>query len=80
MQWVTGALSLEVKRLGHEADYSPPSSAEVKNAWSYNSTPPIRLHGVVFSLKKARVQVSLYLSVICMGMKLDLSLYGKNID
>jgi len=39
MQWVTGALSLEVKRLGHEADYSPPSSAEVKNAWSYILTP-----------------------------------------
>jgi len=25
----------------------PPSSAEVKNAWSYTSTPPIRLHSVV---------------------------------
>jgi hypothetical protein len=32
-----------------EADNSPPSSAEVKNAWSYNSTPPICLHGVVLS-------------------------------
>jgi hypothetical protein len=30
----------EVRRLGHEADHSPPSSAEVKNAWSYISTPP----------------------------------------
>jgi hypothetical protein len=29
-QWVPGALSLGVKRLGHEADHSPPSSAEVK--------------------------------------------------
>jgi hypothetical protein len=38
MQWVTGTLSLEVKRPGCEADHSPPSSAEVKNAWSYNST------------------------------------------
>jgi hypothetical protein len=35
----TGALSLGVKRLGREADHSPPSSAEVKNAWSYTSTP-----------------------------------------
>jgi hypothetical protein len=34
---------------GHEADHSPPSSAKVKNAWSYTSTPPIRLHGVVLS-------------------------------
>jgi hypothetical protein len=27
IQWVPGALSLGVKRLAHEADYSPPSSA-----------------------------------------------------
>jgi hypothetical protein len=38
-----------VKRPGREADHSPPCSAEVKNAWSYTSTPPIRLHGVVLS-------------------------------
>jgi hypothetical protein len=31
-------LSLGVKRPGCEADYSPPSSAEVKNAWSYTFT------------------------------------------
>jgi hypothetical protein len=30
IQWVPGALSLGVKRLGHEADHSPPSSAKVK--------------------------------------------------
>jgi hypothetical protein len=30
IQWVLGALSLGVKRLGSEADHSPPSSAEVK--------------------------------------------------
>jgi hypothetical protein len=29
-QWLTGDLSLEVKRPGREADHSPPSSAEVK--------------------------------------------------
>jgi len=34
---------------GREADHSPPSSAEVKNAWSYTSTPPICLHGVVLN-------------------------------
>jgi hypothetical protein len=33
--WVPG-----VKRWRREADYSPPSSAEVENAWSYTSTPP----------------------------------------
>jgi hypothetical protein len=49
IQWVPGVLSLGVKRSGHEADHSPPSNAEVKNAWSYTSTPPIRLNGVVRS-------------------------------
>jgi hypothetical protein len=38
-QWVLGALSLGVKRPGREADRSPPSSAKVKNAWSYKSIP-----------------------------------------
>jgi hypothetical protein len=39
IQWVPGALSLRVKWPGCEANHSPPSSAEVKNAWSYTSTP-----------------------------------------
>jgi hypothetical protein len=34
---------------GREADHLPPSSSEVKNAWSCTSTPPVRLHGVVLS-------------------------------
>jgi hypothetical protein len=41
------ALFLGVKRPEREADHSPPSSAEVKDAWSYTTTPPICLHGVV---------------------------------
>jgi hypothetical protein len=49
IQWVPGDLSLGVKRPGHKADHSHPSSAEVKNAWSYNSTPSIRLQGVALS-------------------------------
>jgi len=40
--WVPGALSLRVKWPGREADHSPSSSAEVKNAWSYTSTPQWR--------------------------------------
>jgi hypothetical protein len=47
--WIQGALFLGIKRPGCEADHSPPSSAQVENAWSYNSTPPICLHGVVLS-------------------------------
>jgi hypothetical protein len=59
IQWVAGVLSRGVKRPRREADYSPPSNAEVKNAWSYTSTPQyvfmawclikqwIRLYGMV---------------------------------
>jgi hypothetical protein len=39
IQWVLEALSLGVKWLESEVDHSSPSSAEVKNAWSYTSTP-----------------------------------------
>jgi len=35
-----------VKRPGRETNNSSLSSAELKNAWNYTSTPPIRLHGV----------------------------------
>jgi hypothetical protein len=49
IQWVPEFLSLVVKRPECEAYHSPPSTAEVKNAWRYNSTPPTRLHGVVLS-------------------------------
>jgi len=48
IQRVPGALSPGVERPGHEADHSP-TSVEVKNAWSYTSTLPIRLHGVVLN-------------------------------
>jgi len=40
---------LGVKLPGRIADHSHPSSAEVKNAWSFTSTHPIRLHDVVLS-------------------------------
>jgi len=43
------ALSLGVKRPEREANHSPPSRAEIENAWSYTSTPPISLHAVVLS-------------------------------
>jgi hypothetical protein len=36
----TGDLTPEVKRPVREADKSPPSNVEVKNEWSYTSTPP----------------------------------------
>jgi hypothetical protein len=35
-----------VKRSRRYVDHPPPPKAEVKNEWSYTSTPPIHLHGV----------------------------------
>jgi hypothetical protein len=61
LQWVPGALSPEGRRPGRETDHSPPSSAEVKNEWSYTSTPRIRLHGVVLSYEKHRDNFMFYL-------------------
>jgi hypothetical protein len=49
IQWVPGALSHGLKRPWREADHSRPSSAEVKNAWSYTTTLPIHLYGAVLS-------------------------------
>jgi hypothetical protein len=34
IKWVPG-----LKRQGHEADHSPPTSAEAKKMWIYKSTP-----------------------------------------
>jgi hypothetical protein len=57
-------LSMGIKRRGHKTHHSPPSSAEVKNAWNCTSTPPyafmtwclvkkeIHFHGVVLKLHK----------------------------
>jgi hypothetical protein len=39
IQWITGGLTLWVKRQGREAGHSPSSSAEVKNEWIRTFTP-----------------------------------------
>jgi hypothetical protein len=57
-QCVPGALSLGVKWPGREADHSPPSSAEVKNEWSYTSTPQYAF--VAWCSVKAQGQLYLY--------------------
>jgi hypothetical protein len=52
IQWVTGAFTSGVKWPGRETDHSLPSSAEVKNAWSYNPNPPTTLtYFINFSLQ-----------------------------
>jgi hypothetical protein len=38
LQWAPGALCPEVKRLWSKVKHLSPSSAEIKNAWSYTST------------------------------------------
>jgi hypothetical protein len=59
IQWVPGALSLGVKQPGREVDHSSPSSAEVKNAWSYTSTPQYDL--IAWCLVKHRDNLTFYL-------------------
>jgi hypothetical protein len=44
IQWIPG-----VKRPGREANHSPTSSAEVKNTWSFTSSPSVRLHGAALN-------------------------------
>jgi hypothetical protein len=39
VQWSPGSLFLKVKRQGHEADHSPPSSAKVKKGGSITPHP-----------------------------------------
>jgi hypothetical protein len=51
IQWVPGALSLEVKLPGHEVDHSPPSSAAVKEWVELYLHSPILLHGLVLIKK-----------------------------
>jgi hypothetical protein len=53
------AFSLGLKLPVRQADHSPPSSAEVKNAWSYTSTPPNTLSCRAAQLK-AQGQLHFY--------------------
>jgi len=45
IQWVPGALSLGIKQPDCEAGHSLLFNVEVKNTWSYISTPLICLQG-----------------------------------
>jgi hypothetical protein len=46
----------EAKHPAREANHSSPCSVEVKNAWSYNSTPPIYLHSGGCAVKGVGLQ------------------------
>jgi len=58
IQWVPGALSLRVKRLGREADHTPLSSAEVKGVELYIHSP-ILLHGMELLKTSVLLQIIL---------------------
>jgi len=73
IQWIPGALSLGVKWPGHEADHSPPSSAEIKECMELYLHSSIHLHGVVLSLKKAHGQ--LYLLPLPLGLTETYNVY-----
>jgi hypothetical protein len=45
---------------GGKADYSLPSSAEVKNERSYTFTPPVRLHGVALNEGDIPLRVAVF--------------------
>jgi hypothetical protein len=61
IQWVSGALSLGVKRWSVKLITYLQLVPKSKNEWSYTFTPPIRLHGVVLKLQKHRNNFTLYL-------------------
>jgi hypothetical protein len=70
IQWVQGVLSLGVKRPGREAGHSPPSSAEVKNEWSYTSTPQYVF--MAWCLVKHRENLPFYLPSTCSSQSVNI--------
>jgi hypothetical protein len=66
IQWVPGTLSLGVKQWGHEAHHSTPSSAKVKNVWSYTSTPQYAF--MAWSSVKKRTGTTLPLPYLPLNM------------
>jgi hypothetical protein len=55
LQWAPRDLSLGVKRPKREADNSPPSNADIKNAWSY--TPILQYAFMAWFSVKVRGQL-----------------------
>ena len=61
-----------VKRPAREIDYFNPSSAEVKNEWSYTSAPPICLHVVN---RQLYFYVCMYVLYVCMYVCMYIRMY-----
>jgi hypothetical protein len=71
IQWVPGALSLGVKRLGRETDYSPASSTEVKEwveLYIHSRNTPSWLGA---ELKEAQGQLYFYLYLTRVYLKVS---------
>jgi hypothetical protein len=68
----TGSSFHEVKRRVRQVDHSPPSSAEVKHAWSYTSAPPYVF--MVWCLVKHRDNFTFYLYITILIFSYHLSL------
>jgi hypothetical protein len=62
------------ERPGREAEHSPPSSAEVSNAWSYTSTPQYALLAQVSVKEKHRhdFTFTLYIYVVLISVCEDI--------
>jgi hypothetical protein len=81
IQWIPWSLSVRVKRSRCEADHSPPSSAEVKIAWSNTSTPYIVM---AWCSVKAQEQLYIYLMPrnytikVCLGGGGEVSLHASH--
>jgi hypothetical protein len=75
VKWVPGVLYRGLKRLRHEADRLPPTSAEGKNERSYTSTPYTCFQGVYSNFTFLKVMVKktnmLQLTSKFLGLKID---------
>jgi len=52
----TEVIPQDEKRPGSDVKYSTPTSVEVRNQWSYTSSPPTCLHGVARKVMWMEVQ------------------------
>lgn len=79
IQWILRALSTEVRRLGREAHYLPPSSAEIKSECRCTFTPPISPHGMVLKFKDTSMACSFTASVHVQGPLVHFVTHYSNV-
>jgi hypothetical protein len=85
---VSGAVSSGIKRLGREADHAPPSSAEIRNDWSYTSAPQCVFIAWQFHLSiypccshfEHRISVKRFVSLQFINSRQSVGLLGRGIN